>query len=103
MRDFAIHRALVGTFLLAAWLGGCRAVAQPPFLDEAIPVDLEENLVRERTVAPGVTHHHTYTHAEPWNITWARIDTGAQDFAWRAVKLSRRRAGEALRSWIRRR
>ncbi|MBN1478128.1 phosphodiester glycosidase family protein [Candidatus Sumerlaeota bacterium] len=56
------------------------------FLDESIPVGLEENLERSRVIGRGVTQHQAYTWVEPYFLNWVWVDRDDEGLMWRAVK-----------------
>jgi phosphodiester glycosidase len=79
MIRFAIALILILPATLGAWTDGY-------FLDESIPVGLEENLERSRVIGRGVTQHQDYTWAEPYFLNWVWADRGDEGLIWRAVK-----------------
>lgn len=63
------------------------------YLDEAIPIGLEENFDRKREVGPGVSESQTYSHREPLHISWVTISRDEDVYQWRAMKAEDRVEG----------
>lgn len=77
--------------LSAAWTDGL-------FLDESLPIGLEENLDRSRPVGLGIEHHQLYAWDEPLFINWVTVDLEARGLALTAVKAGERAEGNELLS-----